>query len=184
MTHFIPALLAIAALGMPPAVACAARRTPATAMTDPQGAAVALIGRIVPAHAAQFVCELIPPEKGRDVFEIESQHGKITLRGNSALSLAVAVNWYLKYCCHCSVSLNGSQLNLPERLPVVKKKVHMAAWARSRYFLNYCTFSYSMSWWDWDQWERFIDWMALNGINQPLAVTGQEAVWQAVGHRF
>ena len=26
--------------------------------------------------------------------------------------------------------------------------------------------------------------MALNGINQPLAVTGQEAVWQAVGRRF
>ena len=35
-----------------------------------------------------------------------------------------------------------------------------------------------MAWWDWPQWERMIDWMALHGINMPLAVTGQEAVWQ------
>ena len=37
-----------------------------------------------------------------------------------------------------------------------------------------------MAWWDWPQWERMIDWMALHGINMPLAVTGQEAVWQKV----
>jgi alpha-N-acetylglucosaminidase len=143
-----------------------------------------LIKRLLPGHAEQFVCETIPADSGKDVFEIESQDGKIVLRGNSALSLAVALNWYLKYTCHCQVSLNGSQLNLPRGLPVVEQKVRLTGWAPSRYFLNYCTFSYSMSWWDWAQWEKFIDWMALNGINQPLAVTGQEAVWQAVGRRF
>ena len=34
--------------------------------------------------------------------------------------------------------------------------------------------------WQWKEWERFIDWMALNGINMPLAITGQEAVWYKV----
>ena len=58
------------------------------------------------------------------------------------------------------------------------------SWAKHRYFLNYCCFGYSLPWWDWAQWERLIDWMALNGINAPLAVTGQEAVWQAVGKRL
>lgn len=29
-----------------------------------------------------------------------------------------------------------------------------------------------MAWWDWGRWEREIDWMALNGINLPLALTG------------
>jgi len=43
-------------------------------------------------------------------------------------------------------------------------------------FLNYCTFGYAMLWWRWDDWERFIDWMALNGINMPLAIAEQEAV--------
>ena len=37
-----------------------------------------------------------------------------------------------------------------------------------------------MAWWDWPQWERMIDWMALKGINLPLAATGQEGVWQLV----
>lgn len=37
-----------------------------------------------------------------------------------------------------------------------------------------------MAWWNWDQWEMLIDWMALNGINLPLSITGQEAVWQGV----
>jgi alpha-N-acetylglucosaminidase len=37
-----------------------------------------------------------------------------------------------------------------------------------------------MAWWDWTQWQRMIDWMALKGINTPLAVTGQEGVWRLV----
>ena len=143
-----------------------------------------LIGRILPGHENRFVVETLPAGAGGDVFEIESKGGKIVLRGNSPLSQAVALNWYLKYYAHCHVSLNGRQLNLPEQLPAVTDKVRLVGWAKSRYFLNYCTFGYSMPWWDWPQWERFIDWMALNGINQPLAITGQEAVWQAVGKRF
>ena len=34
-----------------------------------------------------------------------------------------------------------------------------------------------MPWWDWDRWERELDFMALNGVTLPLAVTGVEAVW-------
>jgi alpha-N-acetylglucosaminidase len=37
-----------------------------------------------------------------------------------------------------------------------------------------------MAWWDWERWQKEIDWMALNGINMPLAITGEEAVWQDV----
>jgi alpha-N-acetylglucosaminidase len=29
-----------------------------------------------------------------------------------------------------------------------------------------------MAFWDWERWEREIDWMALQGINLPLAFTG------------
>jgi alpha-N-acetylglucosaminidase len=55
---------------------------------------------------------------------------------------------------------------------------------RWRYFLNYCCFGYSLPWYDWTQWEQLIDWMALNGVNAPLSVTGQEAVWLAAGRRL
>ena len=41
-----------------------------------------------------------------------------------------------------------------------------------RYYMNVCTFGYSYVWWGWERWEREIDWMAMNGINIPLAFVG------------
>jgi len=69
---------------------------------------------------------------------------------------------------------------MPNKLPPVSTKVRIEAKTANRFFLNYCTFGYSMPWWKWEQWERFIDWMALNGVNMPLATTGQESVWHRV----
>nr|CAB3485986.1 unnamed protein product [Digitaria exilis] len=46
-----------------------------------------------------------------------------------------------------------------------------------------CKF-YSFAWWDWERWEKEIDWMALQGINLPLAFTGQESIWQRVFQRY
>ena len=144
-----------------------------------------LIERIAPRHAADFVIEDIPVDHGRDVFEIESRAGKIVLRGNSPLSIAFGLNWYLKYTAIAAYRSTAPSLELPT--PVGRRGDESQADRPGRSpvtFNNYCTFGYSMPWWDWPQWEKFIDWMAMNGINMPLAVTGQEAVWQAVGRRF
>lgn len=144
-----------------------------------------LLERLLPRHAQQFVLEPLPADPAGDVFEIESRGDRIVLRGNNGVSLASALNWYLKYYCQAHYSLTGgSQLRLPEPLPPVAPKLRRVSSARYRYFLNYCCFGYSLPWYDWSQWERLIDWMALNGVNLPLAVTGQEAVWQAVGRRM
>ncbi|MCY3022435.1 MAG: alpha-N-acetylglucosaminidase C-terminal domain-containing protein [Planctomycetota bacterium] len=151
-----------------------------SAGTAPHDAARGLIQRLVPEKAALFVLESIPQENGRDVFEIESRDGKVVIRGSSGVSIASGWNWYLKYYCRCHVSLWGNQLRLPDPLPVVNEKVRRSSPFRYRYYLNFCAFSYSLAWWDWAQWERLIDWMALHGINMPLSVTGQEAIWQKV----
>jgi alpha-N-acetylglucosaminidase len=143
-------------------------------------AARGLLQRLLPAHADRFELQAIPSDPGGDVFEIESCNGKIVLRGNTGVSLASALNWYLKHHCHCHVSWCGSQLQLPDPLPVVREKIRHVSPFRYRYCFNYCAFSYTLAWWDWAQWERMIDWMALHGINLPLSVTGQEAVWLEV----
>src|SRR2546430_2613560 len=57
-----------------------------------------LIRRVLPGQADAFVCEGIAPESGRDVFEYEAgPAGKIVLRGNNGVSLAVAFNQYLRH---------------------------------------------------------------------------------------
>lgn len=43
-----------------------------------------------------------------------------------------------------------------------------------------CTASYSFVWWDIPQWEKHIDWMALNSYNLVLAFNGQEEIWRRV----
>ena len=49
-----------------------------------------------------------------------------------------------------------------------------------RYIFNYCTYGYTMPWWNWENWERMIDYMAMKGINMPLSIIGQESVWKEV----
>ncbi len=139
-----------------------------------------LIARITKTHASSFSIEEIPQENGKDVFELESKNGNIVLRGSNGVSVASALNYYLRNYCHCLITWNGVNMNLPSQLPLVSQKIHKATPYQFRYYLNYCTFNYTMSWWNWDRWQQEIDWMALNGINMPLAITGEEAIWRDV----
>lgn len=142
-------------------------------------AAKALSERIVPQVADRFVFEELKGDK--DVFELEAIGGKIHIRGNSANSMAVGLNHYLKYYCKTTVSWYADDpVKLPQTLPLPEKKIRVSARMDHRFFLNYCTFGYTMPWWQWREWERLIDWMALNGVNMPLAITGQEAIWLRV----
>lgn len=139
-----------------------------------------LLQRVVPAHASQFNIELIKPINNKDVFEIESHNNKIVLRGNNGVAIASALYYYLNEYCHAQITWNGTNLNLPKLLPTVQNRIHKETPYQYRYYLNYCTFNYSMSWWDWKRWEKEIDWMALHGINMPLAITGEEYTWYVV----
>ncbi|WP_081810469.1 alpha-N-acetylglucosaminidase [Flavobacterium daejeonense] len=138
-----------------------------------------LIARILPNHVSQFSIEIDSSAK-EDWFEIVSKGDKIVLRGNNGVSVASALYYYLNNVTHCQITWNGTNLNLPKKLPVVPNLIHKKTPYEYRYYLNYCTFNYSMSWWDWKRWEKEIDWMALHGINMPLAITGEEYIWDEV----
>ena len=143
-------------------------------------ASTALISRVVPKYAAYFIVEPLSDQQERDVFEIESKGGKIILRGTTGVAVASALYYYLTEYCHCQITWNGTNLNLPDVLPVLKEKIQKKTPYQYRYYLNYCTFNYSMSWWNWERWQKEIDWMALHGINMPLAITGEEYTWYEV----
>jgi len=139
-----------------------------------------LLKRVIPAHASRFLIEPLKEINGKDSFELETKNQKIVLRGNTAVAVASALYYYLNEYCHAQVTWNGTNLKLPAVLPLLKEKIKKASPYDYRYYLNYCTFNYSMSWWDWQRWEKEIDWMALHGINMPLAITGEEYTWYLV----
>ncbi len=86
-------------------------------------AAEALIARVVPDAAQHFIVETIPPDNGHDVFEVESRGDKIVLRGNTAVSIASALNWYLENPCHCEISWNaGEPTQLAASIAVAARK--------------------------------------------------------------
>lgn len=134
-----------------------------------------LLERIDKGASKKFKIEL---KKGTtDFFELDQSGKKVVVRGNSYINIATGINWYLKYYAGVHLSWNGMQAKLPEVLPQVSKKERRETDLGLRYNFNYCTYSYSMPFWDWERWEKEIDWMALHGINLPLAVVGQECVW-------
>ena len=140
----------------------------------------ALIKRLIPAKADKFIVQSTGIKPGHDRFEIESKNDKVILRGNNGVAIASALYYYLTEYCHCQVTWNGTNLKLPAVLPRIRSKIVKETPYQYRYYLNYCTFNYSMSWWDWPRWEKEIDWMALHGINMPLAITGEEYTWYLV----
>lgn len=151
--------------------------------SDDERAAGALARRVMGDKAKVVVFEQITDTVDR--YELLQKGSKVLIRGNNANSMAVGLNRYIQQYCLANVSwYHYNPVELPDIMPTVPEKVTATAELPERFFLNYCTFGYTMPWWKWEQWERFIDWMALNGVNMPLAITGQEAVWQKVWRKY
>ena len=166
-------------------MSAAAIGAPDSRLGDDIGQAMALASRLSPALAAKVEFHQIDAEQGRDVFTLESRGSKVAIGGNNAGSMAVGLNRYLNRYCKVTVSWYADvAVKLPKTLPDVPKAERVTARVPQRFFLNYCTWGYTMPFWQWRDWERFIDWMALNGVNLPLAITGQEAVWYNVWTRL
>ena len=135
-----------------------------------------LLERIDKGASAKFKTELVKSDK--DFFELDQRGTKVVVRGNTWVNIASGINWYLKYHAGIHLSWNQMQAKLPAVLPAVKQKERHETDLTLRYDFNYCTFSYSMAFWDWKRWEQEIDWMALHGVNLPLAIVGEECVWR------
>jgi alpha-N-acetylglucosaminidase len=142
-----------------------------------------VLRRLVGERANEFQLESLPQQDPADVYEISAARGTVLLRGNSAIALTRGAYEYLRTHCNGMVTWSGENLSLPASFPAAPVKRVQAAFRLRQYF-NVCTFGYTTVWWDWKRWEREIDWMALHGINMPLALNGQEAIWLRVWKLF
>lgn len=119
-------------------------------------------------------------EDNRDVFIITSKDDKPYIKGSSVLAVTTGINWYLNHYANINISWNQLSIDDIENyhFPVPEREERRICDVDYRYYLNYCTFSYSMSVWTWERWEQEIDWMALHGINMPLQIVGLDVVWR------
>lgn len=116
-------------------------------------------------------------ERDKDFFSITAQNGKIHVKANNYISAFHGIYCYLKEYCDVQLSWCANQEIHISSLVMFDGEFHKEIEQKYRVYMNYCTLDYSMCWWDFERWEKEIDFMAMNGINMPLAVVGTEAVW-------
>ncbi len=127
--------------------------------------------------------KIIGQQEGRDVYEISAAKGRLTISASSATAMCYAFNHYLQKSCGSMVTWSGRHMDLPAVWPDYYER-NVSPY-RFRYFLNVCTFGYTAPYWGWERWSEEIDWMALHGVNMPLASVASEAiarrVWMKMG---
>ena len=138
-----------------------------------------MLERILPDNGDAQKFEWKISDNNKSNFTISCDGSRIFVEGSDIGCIAVGINWYLQHYAGVDISWNNPKGHLPENLKQINSESHTSS-VNWRYYLNFCTHSYSMSFWDWERWQQEIDWMALHGINMPLAITGMECVWKDV----
>ncbi|GMH69651.1 hypothetical protein TL16_g05210 [Triparma laevis f. inornata] len=116
-------------------------------------------------------------------FTISPFGEKIKITAESGVSLCAGAYDYLKSNDNLLswAATGGDSLNLlkpltPPASPITKQSPYEFV-----YYNNVCTYGYSgYWWWNWERWERELNLMAMQGINFPLLVLGQEFIWNQV----
>lgn len=139
----------------------------------------ALVGRVIGEKWAEyFSFQLNEATEGeKDCFTICEKDGRICIEGKNGVSLAAGFNYYLKNYAFVNYNpIFGSQRKMQHKLPSVPEKIIRKTPYQVRYALNFCTYGYTMAFWGWKQYEEFLDWLAMNGVNLMLDIVGQEEV--------
>lgn len=144
----------------------------------------ALAQRNHPDVAAILKFKPIPKEGKRDLFEQQIKDGKLIIKGSSEVALARGYYDFIRQNGYGISSWTGNRCKLPATWEQAKTRKVVSPY-QHHYNFNAVTYGYSMPYWDWARWEKEIDWMALHGVDMPLALVANEAisarVWKKLG---
>ncbi len=142
-------------------------------------AAKQVLMRTVGMKSSSFEFEKIPTENGLDVYEVIALGGKVLVKGSGTIAMTRGAYEYMMKACNVQYTWSSQQVTLPKVLPDYSIARTVSPYKFRQYY-NVCTAGYSTAFWHFADWEKELDWMALHGINMPLAMGGQEAIWQKV----
>ncbi len=123
-----------------------------------------------------FIFEIKDSEK--EFFELSDCCGKVKITADSGVNAAAGLNFYYKKYCNVHISQVGNNVIMPPEMPIIGESVHMETPFEVRYCYNYCALSYTMAFWDENDWQKELDWLALQGANVILDITALEEVWR------
>ncbi|EMD32578.1 glycoside hydrolase family 89 protein [Gelatoporia subvermispora B] len=146
--------------------------------SSPLDGLYALVQRRLPDHASSFTFQLTEGEGDSYIIsDTPAKHHGITVECTTVSACARGLYAYLTDFGGVDIWWTGSRLDrLPRELPVIGDPVHGAAIVPYRYHFNTVTFDYTAAFWTVEQWELELDWLALRGVNLPLAWVGYEYI--------
>ncbi len=155
-----------------------------SAMAQSTKAASELLQRVTKDAKPPVKLEIAPREDGKKYFKYNVNDGELEITGSSATALTRGFYDYMKSNGNGLYTWSGSNLKLPGSLVDINPKQVVSPY-KHHYYLNVCTFGYTTPYWDWARWEKEIDYMALHGVDMPLALVAYEAiiarVWKKMG---
>ncbi|KAK5721335.1 hypothetical protein LTR17_014624 [Elasticomyces elasticus] len=107
-----------------------------------------------------------------------ARNGTIHISGNTPIALSSDLRWYLATYVHVGFYwFIGSRLHLaPQNLAPVNETYYGSSIVPWRYHFDTVMFSYTTAFLTWEDWELELDWLALRGVNLPLAWNGYEKI--------
>lgn len=142
-------------------------------------AARAVIQRVTGNEKINVQISFRPTSNGLDSFSVQAINGNLSVSGNSVSAICFGFHQYLKKYCALIFTWSSGTLKAPARWPDCTAFTGGTPY-QYRYYLNVVTFGYTTPYWDWKRWEKELDWMAMHGINMPLATVASEAIAQRV----
>lgn len=118
------------------------------------------------------------PADSCDTYAYAVRDGVLTVKGSSGVALCRGFYAYVKAHGAGISSWSGNRFVKPELADEDERTVTSPY--RFHQALNVVTYGYTMPYWDEERWDREIDWMALHGVDMPLCLTAQEAVYRMV----
>lgn len=120
---------------------------------------------------------------GCDQFAYQVRNNILHIEASSNYALCKGFYQYVKDngAGICSWSGNRFDENIDLK---DTERITMVSPFRHHYYFNVVTYGYTMPYWDWDRWSKEIDWMALHGIDMPLALAANEAISRRVFERI
>ncbi|KAG0708509.1 glycoside hydrolase family 89 protein [Suillus ampliporus] len=143
----------------------------------------ALVKRRMPSHSNAFTFNLSTiASSDLDTFTMrDASHdegdAEIYIECTTLSACARGLHAYVTEFGGVDIWWTGSRLDqLPHKLPTVNKPVTRSAIVPYRYFFNTVTFDYTAAFYTFDDWSLLLDWLALRGVNLPLAWVGYEYI--------
>ena len=112
---------------------------------------------------------------GDDVYEYSVKNGILNITGSSVVAIDHGVYEWIKSHGYGMVDWGGSNIEIPAKL-TDEALTSVVSPYKKHYFINPVSFGYTTPYWDFTQWKKQLNWMAMHGYDMTFALVATEAI--------